>query len=225
MFNIDFSSFSLKKFKEQGSSKKKMIIGGVIVLLLLIVAFIQVMDSFSFVFSGKTEIVQLQSDIKKLQAKLQVAQDDYSKVKALENEVLAMKDDYWLPEKEGNINALTQNRVQTAASECSVELRSTGTIQMNTVSEGISTAQFDIACAGDMKSIANFIYKLSTSHPKMYWDRCSLRSDDIKNFSKLYFSASLTFICLENKQLRSLFSPQSAEPENVGISKGRNVGR
>ena len=205
MINFDFDNFSLKKFKELSPYKKKMIIGVSAVVVLFLLVFIQIMGSLSFIFSGGAEIVALEGDIKKLQGRLQIAQAEFAKNKDLQNQAMRKRSNYWLVEKDGNVNAVIQNKIQTMANECSVELRSTGTIQMNSVAEGINLAQFDIACAGDVKSISNFIYKLSTTNPKLFWDRTSLRSDDIKNYNKLFFSASLSFIAVENKQLQSLF--------------------
>jgi len=183
--------------------KKKLIVIAVIFIILIFFVIVQNVG-FSFgngPLTGTQSIEQVKSNIFSLQKKLKADQINFEKINLRQKTLASKENDFWYPAKDGVMNIVIQNKIQGFATQSGVTLNTFGTIQTMNVSDGVNTAQFDIAGSGSMQAICSFINMINEMKPKMYWGMCSLRPENFNDPSQLYISANLTFLSVTDKEL------------------------
>jgi hypothetical protein len=185
------------------SNKKRSIIFGLIFLMILIMIFqnVEVLDSVTV---GKSDIILELQTIKKLQKKLKLEQSKVRIIKAEKQSLIQKSKDFWISKRDGQANINIQGKIETAAKQSGVDMKTLGTLRLSSIGNGISNCEFDISCSGKLEPVAQFINKISNTQPKLYWERCLLRPDNIKNPKKIYLTGYLKFIILENEDIITL---------------------
>ena len=208
---IQFKKISVASIKQKIlSNKKHSIIFGIVFVLILIILFqnIEVLDSITV---GKDDITYEIQNIKKLQMKLKLEQRKVIEIKELKKSLIQKGNEFWITQRDGQADVNIQKKIESAAKQSDIELKTLGTLRSTSIGNGISSSEFDISCSGKMESIIKFIYKVSKDRPKIYWERCLLRPDNIKNPKKIYLTGYLKFIILENEDIISLLLENNAK--------------
>ena len=118
--------------------------------------------------------------------------------------MIQKSEEFWISKRDGQANINIQKKIEIAAEKSGVDMKTLGTIRFSSVGNGISNCEFDISCSGKLEFVAQFINKISNTQPKLYWERCLLRPDNIKNPKKIYLTGYLKFIILENEDIITL---------------------
>ncbi|MCP4179340.1 MAG: hypothetical protein GY756_16400 [bacterium] len=220
MFNFKKTDFSIKNFKNLDKQQKKKIVILFILAFLIFFVIIQNIGSMES-SSGSSESVQeISNNIILLQKELSKEQLKYIKTKTRENLFKSRKTDFWFPSKGTNMNLAITGKIQDIAKQTKVEMRNLGTIQLNSSSDNISTAEFDFACSGTMEAVTKFVYQVSIMQPRMYWANCSLRPDSMQKTNTIYLSANIKFILINNKVIMNLFNQSNKTTGNsTGVNK------
>ena len=185
------------------SNKKRSIVFGIITLMVLIIIF-QNFKIFDSITVGQSDIILEVQTIKKLQKKLKLEQNKVKIIKAEKQTLIEKSKEFWIQERDGQANINIQKIIETAAKQSDAELKTLGTLRLSSVGNGISNGEFDISSSGKLESIIQFINKVSNSQPKIYWERCLLRPDNIKNPKIIYLTGFLKFIIIENEDIINL---------------------
>lgn len=177
------------------------LIGVVIVLFILEEAF----GSFSITFYGQGIIRKNTNEILTLQKQLKKEQGIYREILDKEAKLIAQKQEYWIIKRDGDINQSFQEKISGTAKKAKVELSTAGSVQVSKVSDDLSIGEVEISCSGDMEEITRFLYAMTYSTPKMYWERFSLRPDNYNNKGVIYMTCDVKFMIVSNDKILQLF--------------------
>ena len=177
-------------------------------ILFIISQNIEVLDGITV---GKSDIILETQTIKKLQKKLKLEQSKVKIIKAEKQSLVKKSKEFWVAQRDGQANIKIQKNIETAAKQSDVDLKTLGTLRFSSTGNGVSKGEFDISCSGTLESIAQFINKISNTHPRIYWERCLLRPDNIKNPKKIYLTGYLKFIIIENEDIITLLLGKKAK--------------
>ena len=151
-------------------------------ILIAIIIVLSFLESFfgiiSLTFFGSDVIKKETREILSLQKQLQSEQTQYGEILVRQQKISAQNQEYWITKRDGDINIKFQEKISAAAKKANVELSTAGSVQVSNISDDLSMGEVEISCSGDMKGITNFIYAMTYSTPKMYWERFSLRPDN-----------------------------------------------
>lgn len=177
------------------------LVGVVIVLFILEEAF----GVISITFSGQSIIKKTTNEIVSLQKQLEKEQGNYREILDKEAKLIAQKQEYWITKRDGDINQSFQEKISSAAKKSKVELSTAGSVQVSKVSDDLSMGEVEISCSGDMEGITRFLYAMTYSTPKMYWERFSLRPDNYNNKGVIYMTCDVKFMIISNDKIIQLF--------------------
>ena len=163
--------------------KKKFTVPVLCVVGIVIVLFIleSLFGIVSVTFFGQNIIKKTTTEIVTLQKQLQREQGVYKDILEREAKLIAQKEEYWITKRDGDINQSFQEKISSAAKNARVELSTAGSVQVSKVSDDLSMGEVEISCSGDMEGITKFLYAMTYSTPRMYWERFSLRPDNYNN--------------------------------------------
>ena len=178
-------------------------------LVIAIIIILEVMESafglLSTTFMGQEMIAKKTNDITLLQKQVQREQNTYREMLDREAVFKSSKNQFWITQRDGDINLSFQEKISTAAQNANVELSTSGSVQVSKISEDLSMGELEISCSGNMEGITKFIYALTYSTPKMYWERFSLRPDNYNNKGTIYMTCDVKFMIINNNNIISLF--------------------
>jgi len=206
---LEFKKISLKEIKSLLLKNKKYSIIIFIILIMAIVVIIQNVDFLDSIAVGNDDIMIETQKIKRLQKKIKIENESLKVLNNNKNLLTSKSNEYWLPVRDGQVQSNIQKKIDSFSLKANVELKSMGTLRITSLGNDISNCEFDISCSGEMESIINFIYDISNASPKLYWGRCLLRPDNIRNPKKIHLTGSLKFISIENEFLLNLLLEQN----------------
>ena len=177
------------------------LVGLVIVLFILEEAF----GVLSITFHGQGTIKKITNEIVTLQKQLQREQTTYKEILDKEAKLIGQKQEYWITKRDGDINQSFQEKISSAAKNAKVDLSTAGSVQVSKVSDDLSMGEVEISCSGDMEGITKFLYTMTYSTPKMYWERFSLRPDNYNNKGVIYMTCDVKFMIISNDNILQLF--------------------
>ena len=201
---LKLKNISLSTIKQKIlSNKKHSIVFGLIFLMVLFIIF-QRIEIFDSVTLGRSDIILVKQNIKKLQKKLKLEKNKVKIIKSEKQSLIQKRKEFWISKRDGQANISMQKKIETASKQSNIDLKTLGTLRITSTGDGISNGEFDISCSGKLESIIQFIHKISNAHPKIYWERCLFRPDNIKNPKKIYLTGNLKFIIIENEDIITL---------------------
>lgn len=205
-----FSKIKLPKALSENKylkGKKNFVVPVVCVIVLVIVLFILegAFGLISVTFSGQSIIKKTSYDIETLQKQIQREQGVYRETLEREAKIIAQKDQYWITQRDGDINQSFQEKVSAAAKNAKVDLSTAGSVQVSKLSDDLSVGEVEISCSGSMEGITRFLYAMTYSTPKMYWERFSLRPDNYNQKGVIFMTCSVKFMIISNDKIIELF--------------------
>ncbi len=209
--NLKSKNISISNIKKQIVTNKKYSIAFGIILLLIFVVIVQNFEILDKITVEENDIIIKTQNIKKYQKKLKKAEIELKKAQQRKEIFLQKSKNYWVEARDGETNINIQKTAETAAKESGIELKTLGTIRTASRGNGINNGEFDISCSGSMEQIVKFINMINNAEPKMYWERCLLRPDNIKNPKKIYLTGYLKFIIIENEDIINLMTENKAK--------------
>jgi hypothetical protein len=174
----------LETFNIKYMRKNKKVFMPVIVIVSVFVVLLileQLFGLLSISFFGNSMVKKNIEEIKVLQKQIQREQVEYRDILSRESQVIQQRYQYWVTSRDGNIDEKFRDKITSAAKNSNVDLSTTGTVKLSKVGDGITSGELEISCSGNMEGIVRFLYALTYSTPKMYWDRFSLRPDNYNN--------------------------------------------
>jgi hypothetical protein len=208
---LKLKKLSFTKIKQKIlSNKKHSIVFGIIFLMTVVIFFQNVKILDSIVVGGSDIEFEIQA-IRKLQKKLKLGQNKVRIIKEKKESLIQKSREFWILDRDGQANINIQKKIESAGKQSNIELKTLGTLRLSPTGNGVSNGEFDVTCSGDLKSIVQFINEVSEMRPKVYWERCLLRPDNIKNPKKIYLTGYLKFIILENKDIINLLQEKNAK--------------
>ena len=202
---------SISNIKQQIISNKKYSIAFGIILLLIFIILIQNLEILDKVTVEENDIIIKTQSIKKLQNNLKKTEIEFRNAQQRKEIFLQKSKNYRVESSDGETNINIQKIIETAAKESGIELKTLGTIRTASRGNGINNGEFDISCSGEMKQIIEFINMINNTNPKMYWERCLLRPDNIKNPKKIYLTGYLKFIIIKNEDIINLMAENTVK--------------
>ena len=201
---LKIKNISLSTIKQKILSRKKhSIVFGLIFLMILFIIF-QNIEIFDSITVDRSDIILVTQTIKRLQKKLKLEQTKVKIIKTDKHSLIQKRKEFWISRRDGQANISMQKKIETAAKQSNIDLKTLGTLRITSIGNGISNGEFDISCSGKLESIIQFTHKISNAHPKIYWKRCLFRPDNIKNPKKIYLTGNLKFIIIENEDIITL---------------------
>lgn len=174
-------------------------IGAAVIIALLILE--SIFGIFSLAFFGNEIIIKNYEDISNLQRQIKRDQDAYSQMLERISQFEAGSGNYYIQTKGTDINEEFQKKISAMAKEAKVDLSTAGSVNLMSINEDLSSGSIEISCSGEIEGIGRFIYALSNSSPKMYWERFSLRPDNYQNKSLIYLTCDVKFIIIKNSDI------------------------
>lgn len=174
----------------------------------LVIIFFILEESFgliSITFNGNNIIKKTTGEIVTLQRQIEREHGIYKVILDREANLIAQKQEYWITKRDGDINQSFQEKISSAARTAKVELSTAGSVQVSKISDDLSIGEVEISCSGDMEGITKFLYAMTYSTPKMYWERFSLRPDNYNNKGVIYMTCDVKFIIISNDNILKLF--------------------
>ena len=202
--NLKIKNFSLNMIKQKIISNKKYSIFFALILLLLLVIFFQNIEILDNITVDKNDIILETKTIKTLQKKLKHEQRRIKLIKAKKWSLIQKSKEFWISQRDGQANISIQKKIETAANQSNIDLKTLGTLRISSVGNGINSGEFDISCSGTLEFIVQFIHKISNTQPKIFWERCLLRPDNTNNPKKIYLTGYLKFIIIDNEDIVNL---------------------
>jgi len=184
------------------------ILGVVVVLVLLEISF----GLLSISIYGHEKVKEISNAIAISQKQLKKSQEELGDVFEKEGSFIARQKEFWITERDGDVNQNFEEKITDAAKDLKIELSSVGTVQVNKVNDNLSTGEVDISCSGNTNNIIHFIYILSSATPKMYFERASFRPETTNGNRFLTMNCNVKFIIISNDEIVQL----------LGIGKKKN---
>ncbi|HBM15336.1 MAG TPA: hypothetical protein DD381_03180 [Lentisphaeria bacterium] len=209
MKKISFKILLPKAIRENKliKGKKNLLIPvGIIIGVIIILSILE--SSFgllSTTFMGQETIKEYTKEILGIQKQIQIEQGAYRDILDREAQFISQKNEYWITQRDGDMNQSFQQKISSAASKASVDLSTAGSVQVSKISDDLSIGEVEISCSGSMEEITKFIYALTYSTPKMYWERFSLRPDNYNSKGTIYMTCDAKFLIISNKDIITLF--------------------
>ena len=189
----------------KGRKNLLMPVGIVIGIVIILVVLEGYCGLISTTFMGQEMAKKYITEILALQKQIQREQGSYRDILQREANFMSQKNEFWITQRDGDINQSFQEKISSAAKNSKVELSTAGSVQVSKVSDDLSMGEVEISCSGDMEGITRFIYSLTYSTPKMYWERFSLRPDNYNNKGVIYMTCDVKFLIISNKDIIDLF--------------------
>jgi len=180
-------------------------IGIIIGVIIILSVFESSSGLLSTTFMGQEMIKKYTTEILSIQKQVQREQSAYKEILDRESQFISQKYEYWIVQRDGDINQSFQQKISSSAKNANVDLSTAGSVQVSKVSDDLSMGEVEISCSGNMEGITKFIYAMTYSTPKMYWERFSLRPDNYNNKGTIYMTCDVKFIIINNKDIIELF--------------------
>lgn len=198
-------NISLRDNKYLKNNKNLLIIsavmlGVVVVLVLLEISF----GLLSISLYGHEKIKKISNDISITQKQLKKAQEDLGVCLEKESSFIARQKEFWIVERDGDVMQNFEGKITDVAQKLKIELTSVGTVQVNKLNENLSTGEVDIACSGTTQNIIHFTFILSSSTPKMFFQRANIRPETISGARVLTMDCNVKFIIINNDDIVQL---------------------
>lgn len=205
-----FITFRLPKALRENKllkGKKSFIVPMLSIIGIVIFLFIleSVFGLLSVTFLGQSIMKKSTAEIIAIQRQLQREQGIYRDILDREAAFIARKQEYWITKRDGDINQSFQEKISSAAKNAKVDLSTAGSVQVSKIGDDLNMGEVEISCSGDMEGITRFLYAMTYSTPRMYWERFSLRPDNYNNKGLIYMTCDVKFMIINNENIINLF--------------------
>jgi len=187
----------LKKILEPRKNRIAILIVGTVSILLIVFWQMGALDSF---WPGKELLDKEVTEIKKLQGTLQKELNDAAVLKHRRDLFASQSKDYWVPLRDGKAETEVHKAVEQAARLANLKLSSLGDIRNSKINDGLLMMDLSISSTDSMENTARFLSELYRSSPRFYWQRCTIRPDNLREPKNIVLSGNLKFVLVSDEQ-------------------------
>lgn len=98
----------------------------------------------------------------------------------------------------GNIQADFRRKVELAAKESNLRLKSLGTIQTMKIAEGLNSYEITLAADAQLKEMIDFMARIELERPAVFWKNITVTPDNMKAPNFLMLNATLRIVALNS---------------------------
>lgn len=108
--------------------------------------------------------------------------------------------DFWLTARDGAYNTGLAKAVEAIAAPNNARLTSIGDVRAIQVGEdGPQSLEFTIAATVPLDNLPGFLAGLNAAQPRFFWQRCSLRPDQLRTPQNVLLTGTLRVILLSDE--------------------------
>lgn len=174
------------------------------VLVLLAVAAAAV--GFAVTYPGAARLEKARTALAREQERTRQGLLSAAEQTAARERFVAELADYWIPERDGNPETLLASKIEKAAQQAGMKLTAVGEVRSSAVpqADGLSTLDVAVNATDSVEAVARFMAELAKVRPAVRWQKCSLRSDELRNARKLVLSGNLRVLAVQNPAVSGL---------------------
>lgn len=154
------------------------------------------------------------SSIEKKIAVLQLKQEALRK--ALEQEetlslpirtVCAQDRWFWRQERDGDPQFEVRRKIEQAAKDAGVKIKSLGNLQTSKVIDGVNTYEVGVTADAQLEEIARMMSELEHMTPRFFWKNLTMNPDNTNKPRFVIFNATVKIVAVTEAELDKSFWP------------------
>ena len=168
--------FCLKKLWM--NRKKELLLGAVIILLTVIALLVNsksIVKKTGRIMNGKRNP---EMELKKKQDMFATAIEEERQLLMPIFLLKKQRTNFWLPEYDGNPQYGMRKRIETAARDADLKLKTFGAIQNMKITEGLTVYQINIMADTQYDNILRFMFNISKGSPNLLWKNLTITPDN-----------------------------------------------
>ncbi|MDD3119409.1 MAG: hypothetical protein PHQ27_09535, partial [Victivallales bacterium] len=128
--------------------------------------------------------------------------------------ILAVKNQpqaYWLPKRDGDPQFAVRQRVEIAARQAGIKLKTMGSLQTGKIVAGIKTYEMNIVANAQIGEIARMMGELAHGLPQLYLENLSLNPDNLHHPRYVVFNATVKAVAIVEPEIEAVFWPPQTD--------------
>ncbi len=170
--------------------------GGVLLLLLLLSLLINLGSITRKTSRAMAGTADSRRELENKQAELLEAIRVERELAAPVRELAFRRQSFW--QASGNLQADFRRKVEQAAKESNLRLKSLGTIQTMKVAEGLNSYEITLAADAQVKEVIDFMARVEQERPAVFWKNITVTPDNMKSPNFLMLNATLKIVALNS---------------------------
>lgn len=153
-----------------------LLVCGVLLVFSWIFMILQFTGDMGDLFPTPEKNNQLKQELRKLRAEVAKRREKAEDNKLLRKRYRESLSSYWNESRDGLVDTVLRNRVQTVAKELDVTLTALGSVRTTRINHELYYAEVDnVSLIASYDVVLKFLNRLSKEQPKIYWRRLNLR--------------------------------------------------
>ncbi len=154
---------------------------------------------------------RIEKKLSELQYKQELLRKSLEKEQALAIPIQTVRTQgkhFWRPERDGDPQFGVRQKVELAAQNAGVKLKSLGTLQISKVMDGINAYELNVIADAKIDEIARMMAELERSTPRFYWKNLTLNPDNINRPRFVIFNATVKVVAVSSAELGGRLWPE-----------------
>ncbi len=107
---------------------------------------------------------------------------------------------FWLPQ-DGNPQYELRRKVERCAKEAGIRLKSTGTLQITKLTEGLFAYEINITSDCQLPQLLAMLEKIENERPCLFWKNLTINPDNTRSPNFLLLNGTIKIVRLENPDM------------------------
>jgi hypothetical protein len=188
-------------FKIILSEHKKFFAGLLALAVLIPVLWLLIEEDIKQLWPDNGWIELETANLKKQRKKLELELEESARLKSRRDAFLGQSGNFWVGERDGNIETDIHRKIEDAASSANIKLSSLGSLKSSKISDGIVLMELNVTASAKLDALVAFLGELERMKPRMSWQRCTIRPENPRSPGLIFISGNIQFVCVNDKAL------------------------